>query len=169
MLTVKSNIHALKSMRKLWLSIISLTSTFSKPLRCSFNFKTNEKPQWKGVCFSVQEQWQMYSIGNKWLTVSLLGSKSFRILKKFFPYCLKPFMNRFCWEKKREKQLKLDFYSPITTDMKLYTYITLWNATGRKQCCDLNLKISACASTAQLQWGKKKRGNDNKSRNRIRD
>lgn len=30
------------------------------------------------------------------LTVSLFGSNSFRILKKFLPYCLSPLMNRFC-------------------------------------------------------------------------
>uniref|UniRef100_A0A0E9UBU3 Uncharacterized protein n=1 Tax=Anguilla anguilla TaxID=7936 RepID=A0A0E9UBU3_ANGAN len=30
-------------------------------------------------------------------TVSLLGSNSLRILKKFLPYCLSPLMNRFCF------------------------------------------------------------------------
>lgn len=39
------------------------------------------------------------------LTVSLLGSSSFRILKKFLPNCLKPFMKRFCdWERTRERE-----------------------------------------------------------------
>lgn len=39
----------------------------------------------------------------KLLTVSLLGSRSFRILKKFLPYCRRPLMNRFCGESEENK------------------------------------------------------------------
>lgn len=40
----------------------------------------------------------------KRLTVSLFGRSSFRILKKFLPYCLSPFMNRFCLSKKKKEK-----------------------------------------------------------------
>lgn len=47
--------------------------------------------------FFFQLCYQMREGGKKQqLTVSLLGSSSFRILKKFFPNCLKPLMKRFC-------------------------------------------------------------------------
>lgn len=35
------------------------------------------------------------------ITVFLLGRKSFRIRKKFLPYCLKPLMKRFCREEQK--------------------------------------------------------------------
>lgn len=40
-------------------------------------------------------------MGKKTLTVSLFGSNSLRILKKFLPYCLSPLMKRFCGDRTR--------------------------------------------------------------------
>ena len=64
----------------------------------------------KQMTHTRREKVQQYREKTHCLTVSLLGSSSFRILKKFLPNCLNPLMKRFCKffieEERREKEKK---------------------------------------------------------------
>lgn len=129
------------------------------------------------------EKVQQYREKTHRLTVSLLGSSSFRILKKFLPNCLNPLMKRFCKffieeERKRKKRPSYYLWSQLNPTAQSY-----WLAPRQKNtlfsfcssvvaevwcvslnlCCRLNLGENTAMS------GRNKRGNDKWGRERRWD